>query len=167
MLSTQSLAALLTAVSLESTCFLLLCVLCDVRLFTMFQLPLACPASKSCAVVKYGCADTPLSLLVCIHVHPVGVCLLSVPPSGIKVALPAESASGRCFLQLYIETILALEVILCTHMSFFSLIVGNWLFTLLNQVVMRVHGADCASCSLHPAFTSTYLKRRALLSQLM
>jgi hypothetical protein len=32
--------------------------------------------------------------------------------AGIKVALPAESASGRCFLQLYIETILALQVTL-------------------------------------------------------
>lgn len=30
--------------------------------------------------------------------------------AGIKVALPCESASGRCFLQLYIETILALQV---------------------------------------------------------
>lgn len=30
--------------------------------------------------------------------------------SGIKVALPAESASGTCFLQLYIESILALQV---------------------------------------------------------
>jgi hypothetical protein len=30
--------------------------------------------------------------------------------TGIKVALPCESASGRCFLQLYIETILALQV---------------------------------------------------------
>uniref|UniRef100_A0A383VCY8 UTP-monosaccharide-1-phosphate uridylyltransferase n=1 Tax=Tetradesmus obliquus TaxID=3088 RepID=A0A383VCY8_TETOB len=28
---------------------------------------------------------------------------------GIKVALPCESASGRCFLQLYIESILALQ----------------------------------------------------------
>lgn len=30
-------------------------------------------------------------------------------PAGIKVALPCESASGRCFLQLYIESILALQ----------------------------------------------------------
>lgn len=30
--------------------------------------------------------------------------------SGIKVALPAESATGRCFLQVYIEHILALQV---------------------------------------------------------
>lgn len=29
--------------------------------------------------------------------------------AGIKVALPCESASGRCFLQLYIESILALQ----------------------------------------------------------
>jgi UDP-sugar pyrophosphorylase len=30
--------------------------------------------------------------------------------SGIKVALPVESASNACFLQLYIESILALQV---------------------------------------------------------
>jgi hypothetical protein len=30
--------------------------------------------------------------------------------SGIKVALPVESASGTCFLQLYVESILALQV---------------------------------------------------------
>jgi hypothetical protein len=37
-------------------------------------------------------------------------CLPVCLSAGIKVALPAESASGRCFLQLYIETILALQV---------------------------------------------------------
>jgi hypothetical protein len=36
------------------------------------------------------------------------LCFLS--HAGIKVALPCESASGRCFLQLYIESILALQV---------------------------------------------------------
>lgn len=35
--------------------------------------------------------------------------LLLEYPAGIKVALPSESASGRCFLQLYCETILALQ----------------------------------------------------------
>ena len=30
--------------------------------------------------------------------------------SGIKVALPIESASGACFLQHYVESILALQV---------------------------------------------------------
>lgn len=29
--------------------------------------------------------------------------------SGIKLALPVESASGACFLQLYIDSILALQ----------------------------------------------------------
>jgi hypothetical protein len=33
--------------------------------------------------------------------------------AGIKVALPAEYASGRCFLQLYIEYILAFQVGAC------------------------------------------------------
>lgn len=40
-------------------------------------------------------------------VHALHVCVCS--PAGIKVALPCESASGRCFLQLYIEFILALQ----------------------------------------------------------
>jgi hypothetical protein len=31
-------------------------------------------------------------------------------PPGIKVALPTESATGRSFLQLYVEFILALQV---------------------------------------------------------
>lgn len=44
-------------------------------------------------------ADCPLY-------EPAAPCL----HAGIKVALPAESASGRCFLQLYIEMILALQV---------------------------------------------------------
>jgi hypothetical protein len=38
------------------------------------------------------------------------MCVCVSMSAGIKVALPAESASGRCFLQLYIETILALQV---------------------------------------------------------
>lgn len=45
-------------------------------------------------------------LLVQATCEQTGCCWLC---AGIKVALPAESASGRCFLQLYIETILALQ----------------------------------------------------------
>ena len=35
---------------------------------------------------------------------------LPLPPLPRQVALPVESASGQCFLQLYIENILALGV---------------------------------------------------------
>jgi hypothetical protein len=36
-------------------------------------------------------------------------CDLSLPRPGIKVSLPCESATGTCFLELYCQSILALQ----------------------------------------------------------